>query len=175
MAKKSSIHLKDFTDLDFENWNFILNIFQETQDFLVLADPINICNYLQTTDKHFRDWGNVQFKRHPNSKLVKCVLVQTSNTSLRIFAAWKAPFVQKWKTVPAPQRMISFSRTNSSIFISTSWNMLNFSGIEINKSLLFQSTKCPVGQIQAQKPTLVAAISIASNITDNIIKVIDMQ
>ena len=53
--------------------------------------------------------------------------------------------------------------------------MLNFSGIEINKSLLFQSTKCPVGQIQAQKPTLVAAISIASNITDNIIKVIDMQ
>ena len=51
-----------------------------------------------------------------------------------------------------------------------------FSGIEINKSLLFQSTQYLVGQIQAQKPTLVAAISKDSNITDNIIKkVIDMQ
>ena len=54
--------------------------------------------------------------------------------------------------------------------------MLNFSGIKINKSLLFQSKKYLIGQIQAKKPTVVAVISIDNNITDTIInKVIDMQ
>ena len=78
-----------------ENLNSISNIFQETHDFLVLADPVIVGIYLRTTDRHFCDQGNV---RHPTLKLLKCDLVQTLNTfrnpSLRIFAARKAsPFV----------------------------------------------------------------------------------
>ena len=77
-------------------WKFkiISNIFQATHDILVLTDPVIICTYLSTTDRHFRDQGNV---RHPNSKLLKCDLVQTLNTvqnpSLRDFAAEKASLV----------------------------------------------------------------------------------
>ena len=51
---------------NFENLNSILNIFQETHYFLVL-----------TTNRHFRDQGNV---RHPTSNLLKCDLVQVVNT-----------------------------------------------------------------------------------------------
>ena len=40
---------------NFENLNSISNIFQETQDFSVLVDPVIICVYLRTTDRHFRD------------------------------------------------------------------------------------------------------------------------
>ena len=76
--------------INFENLNFIANIFRETHDFLVLTDPVVICTYLKTTDRHFRDWGNV---RHPTLMLLKCDLVKTSNTflnpSFRIFAAGK--------------------------------------------------------------------------------------
>ena len=61
---------------NFENLNYISNIFQETHDFLVLMDPLIICIYLRNTDWHFRHQGNV---RHPTSMLLKCVLVQTLN------------------------------------------------------------------------------------------------
>ena len=54
---------------NFENLKSISNIFQETHNFLVLTDPINICIYLRTTDRHLRDQGNV---RHPTSKILKC-------------------------------------------------------------------------------------------------------
>ena len=40
---------------NFEKLNFISNIFQETHDFLVLADPVNICINLRTTDRYFRE------------------------------------------------------------------------------------------------------------------------
>ena len=97
--KNSSIYLKDLTDLDFffsffsfvfffrrlntiiftsfEKLNSISNIFQETHDTLVLTDPVIICIYLRTTDRHFRDQGNV---RHATSKLLKCDFVQALNT-----------------------------------------------------------------------------------------------
>ena len=79
---------------DFGNLNSILNIFQETHKFLDLTDLLIICIYLRTTDRHFRDQGNVH---HLTSKLLKCNLVQTLNTSrnpsLRIFAAGKASLV----------------------------------------------------------------------------------
>ena len=54
---------------NFENLKSISNIFQETHNFLVLTDPIIICIYLRTTDRHLRDQGNV---RHPTSKILKC-------------------------------------------------------------------------------------------------------
>ena len=97
--KNSSIYLKDLTDLDFffsffsfvfffrrlntiiftsfEKLNSISNIFQETHDTLVLTDPVIICIYLRTIDRHFRDQGNV---RHATSKLLKCDFVQALNT-----------------------------------------------------------------------------------------------
>ena len=84
-------HLNTTLLTNLENLNFTSNIFQETHNFLVLTDPLIICIYLRTTDRYFRDQGNV---RHPTSKLLKCDLVQTLNTfrkaSLRIFAAGKA-------------------------------------------------------------------------------------
>ena len=83
---------------NFENLNSILKIFQETLNFLVLPDPVILCNYLSTTGRHFRDQGKV---RHPTSKLVKCDLVQTLNTSRnpdsRIFAAGIASLAKIWK------------------------------------------------------------------------------
>ena len=73
---------------NFENLNSVWNILH---DFLVLTVPLIICIYLKTTDRHFRDQGNV---RHPNSKLLKCDLIQTLNTSrnpsLRTLASGKA-------------------------------------------------------------------------------------
>ena len=87
-------HLNTMLLTNFANFNSISNIFQETHDFFVLTDPVIICIYLRTTDRHFRDKGNV---RHPTSKLLKCDLVQTLNTfqspSLRIFVAGKASLV----------------------------------------------------------------------------------
>ena len=62
---------------NFENLNYILNIFQGTHYFLVLMDPVTTCMYLRTTNRHFRDQGNV---RHPTSNLLKCDLVQVVNT-----------------------------------------------------------------------------------------------
>ena len=86
-------HLNTMVLINFENSNFIPNIFQQTHDFLVLMDPVK-CIYLRTTDKHFRDQGNI---RHPTSKWRKCDLVPTlnifRNPSLRIFAAGKASLV----------------------------------------------------------------------------------
>ena len=70
-------HLNTMLLTNFENLNSISNIFQETNDFLVLTDPLIICIYLRTTDRHFREQGNVH---HPTSKLLKCDLVQTLNT-----------------------------------------------------------------------------------------------
>ena len=73
---------------NFKNLNSISISISKTYDFLVLMDPLIICIYLRTTDRHFRDQGNV---RHPISKLLECELVQTLNTfrnlSLWIFAA----------------------------------------------------------------------------------------
>ena len=62
---------------NFENLNSILNIFQETHDFLVLMDPVIICIYLRTTDRNFRDQVNV---RHSSLKLLKCDLGEILNT-----------------------------------------------------------------------------------------------
>ena len=61
---------------NFENINSISNIFQETQDFLGFKDPQISCIYLKTTNRHFRDQGNVH---HPTLKLLKSDLVQTLN------------------------------------------------------------------------------------------------
>ena len=87
-------HLNTLILTNFENLNFISNCFQETYDFLVLADPVNICIYSRTTNRHFRDQESVL---HPTSKLLKCDLVQTLNAyrnlSLRIFAAAKVSLV----------------------------------------------------------------------------------
>ena len=87
-------HLNTLILTNFENLNFISNCFQETYDFLVLADPVNICIYSRTINRHFRDQGSVL---HPTSKLLKCDLVQTLNAyrnlSLRIFAAGKVSLV----------------------------------------------------------------------------------
>ena len=58
-------HLNTMLLTNFENLNSISNIFQETRDFLVLTDPLIICTYLKTTDRHFRDQVNV---RHPPFK-----------------------------------------------------------------------------------------------------------
>ena len=79
---------------NFENLSSISNIFKETHDFLFFTDPVIICIYLRTTDRHFRDQGNVH---HPTSKLLKCDLVQTFNSflnpSMGIFTAGKASLV----------------------------------------------------------------------------------
>ena len=87
-------HLNTMILTNLENLNSISNIFQETHDFLVLAEPVIICIYLRTTDRHFRDQVYV---RHPTSKLLKCDLVQTLNIfwnpGFRIFDAWKASLV----------------------------------------------------------------------------------
>ena len=62
---------------NFKNLNSISNIFQEMTTFLVLTDPLIICIYLRTTDRHFCDKGS---SRHPTSELLKCHLVQILNT-----------------------------------------------------------------------------------------------
>ena len=62
------MHLNMFLT-NFENFNFMSNIFQETHDFLVLTGLEIACIYLKTTDRHIRDQGNV---RHLNSKLLQC-------------------------------------------------------------------------------------------------------
>ena len=88
-------HLTTMILNNFEISISILNIFQETQNFLVLTEPLINCIYLRTTDRHFSDQGNV---RHSTCKLLKCDLVPTLNTSqnpsLRIFAAGKASLVE---------------------------------------------------------------------------------
>ena len=92
-------HLNTMLLTNCENLNSISNIFQEIKNFLVLADPLIICIYLRTTDRHFRDQGNV---RHATSKLLKCDLVETlnpfRNPFLRIFAAGKASLVLHLKS-----------------------------------------------------------------------------
>ena len=79
----------------------ISNISRETNDFLVLTDPVIICIYLTTTGRHFCDQGNV---RHPTSKLLKSDLFQTLNTfrnpSLRIFVAGKTSLVSLKSSFP---------------------------------------------------------------------------
>ena len=79
----NEIHLTNF-----ENLNFISNLFQETHNFLVLTDPVIICIYLRNTNIHFHDQGNACLS---TSKLLKRGLVQILNTfwnpSLQTFAA----------------------------------------------------------------------------------------
>ena len=57
-------------------------------------EPLFICIYLRATDRHFCDTG---IAHHSTSKLLKCDSVQTLitfwNSSLPIFAAWKASLV----------------------------------------------------------------------------------
>ena len=113
-------HLNTMILTNFENLNSISNIFQETHDFLVLTDPVIICIYLRTTNRHFRDQGNV---RHPNSKLLKHDLVQTLNTfqnpSLRIFAVGKASLVnylENISTVTLTNKHMKSCEENSSTF-----------------------------------------------------------
>ena len=93
-------HLNTMLLSNIQNLNSISNILQKTHNFLVLTDPVFICIYLRTTNRHFRDQGN---DLHPTSKLLKCDLVQILNTfrnpSLWIFAAGKAsPIVTFWLT-----------------------------------------------------------------------------
>ena len=75
--------------------NSISYILQETHDFLVFTDPVVICIYLRTRNRHFHDQGKV---RRPTSELLKWNLVQILNTfqnpSLLIFAARKASLVE---------------------------------------------------------------------------------
>ena len=70
-------HLNTMLLTNFENLNSISNISQQTHDFLVLTDPVIICIYLKTTDRHFHDQGNI---RHSTSNLIKWDLVQILNT-----------------------------------------------------------------------------------------------
>ena len=79
-------HVTTMFLINFENLSSISNIFQELHEFSALTDPAIICVYFRTTNRHFRDQGNVP---HPTSKLLKCDL----NPSLRIFAAGKACLV----------------------------------------------------------------------------------
>ena len=73
---------------------FLSKIFQETQNFLVLTDPLITCIYLRASDIHFRDQRNVC---HPTWKFLKCDLVQTLNAflnpSLRTFYVGKGSLV----------------------------------------------------------------------------------
>ena len=113
----------------------MVNIFQETYDFLVLTDPVIICIYLGTTDRHLRDPGNV---RHRTSKLLKCDLVQTLNTfrnpSLWVFAAGKASLVYLsiGKRKRTPIRFVKtfyksiFSTLNSHKIENKNQNISNF-------------------------------------------------
>ena len=64
-------HLNTMLLTNFETLNSISKIFQEIHDLLVLTDALIICIYLRTTDRHFRDQGNVC---HPTWKLLKCDL-----------------------------------------------------------------------------------------------------
>ena len=57
-------HINTMILTNFENLNSISNIFQKTNDFLVLTDPAIICIYLRTTDRDFRDQGNVILSKH---------------------------------------------------------------------------------------------------------------
>ena len=41
----------------FSKFEFHFEHFQETHDFLVLTDPVIICIYLRTTDRHFPTRG----------------------------------------------------------------------------------------------------------------------
>ena len=75
-------HLNIMLLTNFENLNSIPNVFQETHNFLVLTDPLIICIYLRTTDRRFRDPGNVS---HLTSKLLKCDLVQIKYLSEPFF------------------------------------------------------------------------------------------
>ena len=79
---------------NFENFNTIWNIFQDTQDFVVLADPVIIYIYLGITERHFRDQGRSVI---PPQSYQNIDLVQTLNTfrnpSLQILAAGKASLV----------------------------------------------------------------------------------
>ena len=56
-----------FVGLAFKGLDSISNIFQETHD-LVLTGPLIISICLRTTNRHFRDQGNVL---HPTAKLCK--------------------------------------------------------------------------------------------------------
>ena len=112
-----------------------MNISQETYDFLVLTDPVIICIYLRTTDRHLRDPGNI---RHRTSELLICDLVQTVNTfrnlSLWIFAAGKASLVYLsiGKRKRTPIRFVKtfyksiFSTLNSHKIENQNQNISNF-------------------------------------------------
>ena len=67
-------HLNTVVLINFEKLKSISNIFQEIHNFLVLMDPVILCVYLRTIDRHFSYQGNVG---HPTSELLKIDLVQT--------------------------------------------------------------------------------------------------
>ena len=62
--------------------------------FFSFDGPVIISIFIRTTDRYFRDQGNV---RHPTLMFLKCDLIQISNTFqipfLRIFDAGKASLV----------------------------------------------------------------------------------
>ena len=78
----------------FWKFEFHFEHFPINNQFLSLKDPLIICIYLRTTNRHFRNLRNV---RHPTSNLLKSDLVETLNTFRnrfsRIFAAGKASLV----------------------------------------------------------------------------------
>ena len=55
----SGRHLNTILLTNLKNSNSILSIFPETYNLLVLTDPVLICIYLRTTDRHFCDQGSI--------------------------------------------------------------------------------------------------------------------
>ena len=92
-------HLNTILLTNFENSKFHFWNFSKKHIILVLADPVIICIYLRTADRHFGGQVNVC---HLASKLLKCDLVQIKNIfgnpPLQIFAGGKASLVETIKS-----------------------------------------------------------------------------
>ena len=56
---RSGRHLNTILLTNLKNSNSISSIFQEIYNLLVLTDPVLVCIYLRTTDRHFRDQGSI--------------------------------------------------------------------------------------------------------------------
>ena len=110
-------HLNTMLLTNFENLNFISNIFQETQDFLVLTEPLIICIYLRTTDRQFCDQRNV---RLPDSKLLKYDLVQTLNTLNTLLCEFLLPGRHLFHLIFVGSPFFQNTKSSSQIWIKKS-------------------------------------------------------
>ena len=92
-------HLNTILLTNFENSKFHFWTFSKKHIILVLAEPVIICIYLRTADRHFGGQVNVC---HLASKLLKCDLIQIKNIfgnpPLQIFAGGKASLVETIKS-----------------------------------------------------------------------------